>query len=313
MPKKYKINYLCAPIGGLAEVRELFIQIAYALYFGRVAVRIQIFSSLQCFSRIMGKTTAPKRNNGSQRNSYSPESMEKAVNEVRKKNLSARVAAKKFGVPRATLGDVLRDKTAKPRKMGAPTVLSNEVEQRIVKCLFELANVGFPITKNQLIDNVASYLGNQHLPNPFKNNRPGRKWFQLFRSRHKSISIRVAENISKTRAALTEKGIRDWFTDVQRYLTEKNCFDAFNDPNRIFNLDETAVFLSPEANRVLAQRGSRIVYNVTKNNDKECVTVLLGGNAAGKLTPPMVIFKNKIFPRNVSKNLPDGWGIGEIK
>lgn len=122
--------------------------------------------------------------------------------------------------------------------------------------------------------------------------------------------MRIAENISKTRAAISERGIRDWFADVSRYLVENQSFDALKNASSVFNLDETAIFLSPEANRGLAPRGARVVYNIVKNNDKECITTLLGGNAAGQMAPPMIIFKNKIVPRNVSKTLPDGWGIG---
>lgn len=49
----------------------------------------------------------------------------------------------------------------------------------------------------------------------------------------------------------------------------------------------------------MAKKGSKTVYNVTKNSDKQCTTVLMGGNAAGQLAPSIIVFKNKIFPKNV--------------
>lgn len=60
------------------------------------------------------------------------------------------------------------------------------------------------------------------------------------------------------------------------------------------------------------KKGAKTVYNVTRASDRQCTTVLMGGNAAGELAPTMVVFKNKIFPKNVSKNWPDNWGIGEM-
>lgn len=247
-----------------------------------------------------------------QRRNYSSETMEKAMATIRKNKYSVRDAARVFNVPRSTLGRLLRQNLSKLPKLGAPTVLDEMLEDKIVECVKDLADAGFPITKNQMIGNVSGYISNAKIQTSFKNGSPGIKWFRLFRGRHRDISLRIAENISKSRAAITEERIRSWFDDVKRYLTDKGSFDAFDDPERIFNVDETAVFLSPEANRVIAPRGARIVYNITKNNDKECVTVLLGGNAAGIMCPPMILFKNKIFPRNVSKNLPSSWSIGNI-
>lgn len=148
--------------------------------------------------------------------------------------------------------------------------------------------------------------------NKFSGGKPGRKWFQLFRTRHRNISMRVAENITKTRAAISEKGINDWFQQVTKYLTDNGSFGALSNPKSIFNLDETAVFLSPDAQRVLAPRGARIVYNVIKNNDKECVTALLGGNAEGLLCHDLLDdhFQKQNLPPKGFKTFARLWDIG---
>lgn len=66
------------------------------------------------------------------------------------------------------------------------------------------------------------------------------------------------------------------------------------EPKRIFNMDETAFFfLNPKGNKVLAAKDEKSVYQQVNSDEKECFTVLLGGNAAGQVLPPMVV---ALFP-----------------
>lgn len=242
---------------------------------------------------------------------YSEHQMKCALEEIQNKNVSIREAAKKFNVPKSTLNDKARGVAPVARKMGPKTILNSNIENKIVQCLFTLADAGFPISKQQLLDNVADLMSKEEV-NPFKDGGPGKKWFQLFRTRHPTISMRVAQNISKSRAKVTESNLRNWFENVRKFCETSDCTDALNDPKRIYNLDETAFFLAPTPDKVMAKKGSRTVYNITKNSDRQCTTVLMGGNASGQLAPSMVVFKNKIFPKNVSNHWPDNWGIGEL-
>lgn len=233
-----------------------------------------------------------------------------ALEAVRSTNISVRDAADQFDVPKTTLNDKARGIVPISRKPGPRTLLDEETENKIVRCLFTLANAGFPITTQQFITNVAD-LASKLKNNPFPKGLPGRKWFNLFRSRHPEISMRVAQNISKARAAVSEDNIRNWFDRTRSFCETNGCLEALNDPKRIFNFDETAFFLAPVIGRVMAKKGSKTVYNVTKANDRQCTTVLMGGNAAGDMAPPMIVFKNKIFPKNVSAKWPGKWEIGE--
>lgn len=242
---------------------------------------------------------------------YSEHQLRSAIEEYKTNNISLRDAAKKYGIPTTTL--YCKAKGARPieRKMGPRPVLGSTVEKKIVKCLFLLADAGFPITKQQLLENVASYASKQP-ENPFKDSKPGRKWFDLFRARHPSISMRVAQNISRARAGVTEENLRKWFENTRNFCNSNNCTEALTDPTRVYNLDETAFFLSPEIGKVMAKKGVKTVYNISKNSDRQCTTVLMGGNAAGQLAPSMILFKPKNIPKNVSDHLPDNWGIGEL-
>ncbi|XP_037047986.1 uncharacterized protein LOC119082540 [Bradysia coprophila] len=79
---------------------------------------------------------------------------------------------------------------------------------------------------------------------------------------------------------------------------------------RVFNMDEKGFILSPKNEVVLAKRGQRAVYNRSQNDEKECVTALLGGNAAGIQTPPMLVYAYKRMPSNILLNLPADWSVG---
>lgn len=182
-----------------------------------------------------------------------------AIEEYKTNQISIRAAAKKYCIPSTTLYCKARGVRPIERKMG-------------------------PLTKQQFFDCVADYVRCQP-ENPFKEGRPKEKWFRRFCARHPSISMRVAQNISRARAAVTEENLRKWFEDVQKFCETNSCIEALSDPKRVYNLDETAFFLSPEVGKVIAKKGVKTVYNISKNCDKQCTTVLMGGNAAGQLVP----------------------------
>jgi len=79
----------------------------------------------------------------------------------------------------------------------------------------------------------------------FKNDMPHRSWYYKFLNQHPVISIKKAEYLSACRATVTEERIRGWFTHVDSLLAKEGLKDAVNDPKRIFNCDETAVWLNP--------------------------------------------------------------------
>lgn len=107
-----------------------------------------------------------------------------------------------------------------------------------------MGKAGFPVTKTQLIESVTELLKTLGRENPFKDGVPGRHWYKGFLKRHKEISCRVSQNLTKARADVTEIGIRDWFQRVQNYVDENQIQAIIEDPTRIFNCDETAFFLS---------------------------------------------------------------------
>lgn len=104
-------------------------------------------------------------------------------------------------------------------------------------------------------------------------------------------------------------------------MKAENYEVVFEDPRRVFNFDEVAIHLHPTTKNVIARKGSKNIYCVGSGNEKECLTVLLGGNAIGESPPTLVIFKGERVPKHLFNNLPEsivayksksGWMNGDI-
>ncbi|XP_037033041.1 uncharacterized protein LOC119072027 [Bradysia coprophila] len=241
--------------------------------------------------------------------SYSQQQLFSAIQAVRN-GASQFASAKKFGIPRSTLFNKITGKTLLGKKPGPATVLLPEEEQTIENWVFGLAVRGFPVTKRQLLRSIQFYLNINKRKTIFKNNIPGRKWYDSFRERHPLISEKLSQNLTVRRAAVSANAIRAWHAEIVKYCEEHSLMDALKDPERVFNMDEKGFILTPNNEVVLVKRGNKAVYNRSKNDEKECVTALLGGSASGKMTPPMIIHSYKRMPSAVLANNPAKWSVG---
>lgn len=66
----------------------------------------------------------------------------------------------------------------------------------------------------------------------FKNNLPGPNWAASFRKRHLTLTVRVANNIKRVRAAIDEKIVDDYFGSLETIIS--NVLDEY-----IWNCDTT--------------------------------------------------------------------------
>lgn len=218
------------------------------------------------------------------------------------KGTTLREASRLYNIPKSTLSLKNRgDRETMIIRPGPKSILSVEEENKIVMWILERFDAKRPITKTQLLDNVKLYLDISRRISPFTDNRPGRHWFESFLKRHSRISERVSQNLSDARNKATEGKIRTWFAEVRNYLELKNLIDV--DPSRVFNC-ESAFFLNPNGDRVLARRGSKVVHKVVDGSDKESLTVLYTISAAGDLASPMILYWYSRMPSEVSSQIP---------
>ncbi|KAI5722961.1 hypothetical protein M8J76_016235 [Diaphorina citri] len=239
------------------------------------------------------------RKNMAKTKTYDKTTIENALHAIRN-GMGYRKASLQFKVPKTTLIDKNKKKY-KNENAGAPTILRPEEENILVQWIFRLGKAGFPVSKPQLIESVTELLKKLKRPNPFKDGIPGRHWYEGFMNRHKDISCRVAQNLTKSRADVTEVAIREWFKRVERYVEEESIQEVLEDPTRVFNCDETAFFLAPKENKVLVPKNMKKVYSKIANDEKDNLTVLLTLRADGAIASPL--------PLDVGlfKSLKDSW------
>ncbi|KAJ8930403.1 hypothetical protein NQ314_016798 [Rhamnusium bicolor] len=174
-----------------------------------------------------------------------------------------------------------------------------------------MAKAGFPIGKNQLLDSVRHLMVELKRPNPFTDNRPGKSWYISFLKRNSQICTRIPQNLTISRSTVTTAKLREWATEVHDYLKTQKFDDILTKPERVFNADEAAFFMNPKEDKVLAKKGEKNIYQLINSDEKECLTVLVTGNAAGLTAPTMVVFCYERIPRDIAHSIPSDWGIGK--
>ncbi|KAH0808864.1 hypothetical protein GEV33_013927 [Tenebrio molitor] len=242
---------------------------------------------------------------------YPEEALYKALQAIREDNMGIRGASRKYGVPRGTIQDRLHGRVKEaPRRMGPATVLTQDKETHLENWLTELAKCGFPQKKNDLFTSVQKIVSAKNKKTPFKQNRPGEKWYRAFIRRHPKLSLREAEGLTKARSIITEESIKKWFRELKQFLEESQVLDILEDPSRIFNGDETSFSMCPKSGKVLAPKGYKNIYEVKKGNEKETITVLLVFSADGRTLTPMVVFPFVRPNKAIVDSIPSGWFLG---
>lgn len=145
---------------------------------------------------------------------------------------------------------------------------------------------------------------NQDSTKGFGINGPSQKWFQGFVRRNPKFSFRVADNISKATACVTEASVKWWVTSVVAKLEADGLSDVLFDPTKIYNADETAFVFDPKKGLVLAPIGTKRVHNITER-EKEQISVMLTLCADGNLMTPYVIYPGQRLHASISQRLTD--------
>lgn len=119
------------------------------------------------------------------------EIIQKALKDL-EKGSSFRTVSLEYSVPVSTLH---RRKTTPVLMKKEPlAVLSDEEKKKIVLWITHRAKIGCPATKIELSDNIEVFLEHNNRQNSFKNNKPGRAWFEGFKRRHPEITIRATQS-----------------------------------------------------------------------------------------------------------------------
>lgn len=128
--------------------------------------------------------------------------------------------------------------------------------------------------------------------------------------RNPDLSIRVPEAISSASSRVSEEDIRGWFATTRAWLATNGLLEVLEDPSRVFNGDETSFYLHPKTKEVIAETGSRNIYEVEQAPGKQNVTVMFSFSAAGSVVTPHVILPGKRIRKEIAQGFPADWGLG---
>lgn len=98
---------------------------------------------------------------------YSPSKVGNAIKAIQN-GMPALKASQVFGVPRSTLRHKIAGRAPfSSGHIGPQAVLGIEVEKQLEEWILEIARMGFPITKEQLLDSVQKIVETGKIETPF--------------------------------------------------------------------------------------------------------------------------------------------------
>lgn len=242
-----------------------------------------------------------------QRRKYDVGQLEAALRDVKSGRDTLRGAAVRHCVPFSTLRDHAAHQSCK--KYGGQAVLSTEEEHCLTTCLKICADWGFPISRRDLRSIVHNFLERRgRQVKVFKDNAPGKDWVAAFLGRHADLTERLAQNVKRARAELSEKVIDEYFENLKTTL---EGVPAAN----IVNYDETGFSDDPGKSKAIFRRGSRTSERVI-DHSKVNTSVMFAISASGRTLPPYILYKAKYIydswteggpPRAMYDSDESGW------
>ena len=212
-------------------------------------------------------------------------SIQQAVEAVKEKKLSVRRAAEEFGVPKSTVHDRVSGRIPFGCTSGPERYLTDQEESELVNFLSGCASVGYAKSRHQVLALVEQVMREKG-----KTVSLSAGWWQSFKKRHPTLTLRTAAPVSYARAVSSSPEILAMYYDLLEKTISQNKLEG--KPTQIFNMDETGFPLDPAPPLVVAPVGSKQVSQVTTGN-KSQITVISCCSAAGYAMPPTVIFDRK--------------------
>ncbi|KDN72148.1 putative transposase [Colletotrichum sublineola] len=217
-----------------------------------------------------------------------------------KNGTSARVASRRWGVPRSTLQDRIRGAQQRAAALEDLQRLSNAQEVKLASWVQIQADLGLPPTHQQVREFA------QRILRAMGDHKPlGKRWMDGFLRRNPSIKVQRSRSIDSRRinGASTEV-IREWF----KYLVMPHIA-AIKPANR-YNMDETGILEGKGDNGLVLGRAETKSVRKKQPGSRAWVSIIECISAEGKALHPLVIYKGKTvqqqwFPLDLGPY--DGW------
>jgi hypothetical protein len=170
-------------------------------------------------------------------------------------------------------------------QVGRPQELSKAEEEAIVNCLVLCAEFQYPMNKKDLQNFVQAYVVENNIQTRWPDGRPGKDWVRSFtrRWRHK-VKVKKPSNIKRCRAKVSPQMLKDFFANLTPNLEDV-------DAAHFFNYDESNLKDDPGADDCFFAGNSKY-YEQVRNHSKTSISIMFCCSAAGKMLPPMVVYKS---------------------
>ncbi|GAU87348.1 hypothetical protein RvY_00215 [Ramazzottius varieornatus] len=211
--------------------------------------------------------------------------------------MSIRMAAERYQIPHITLANKVNGKHGK--KAGRPSTFTMEEEEDITEILVRCSKIGVPLGKRTLIKIVkAIAIAKVYRPiaPEFSSEKP---W--SFCTGTERTELQEFEGMDRS-------ALREWIS-----LLQKLSNDGFlDDPNGIWNLDESGFRLAELYYKVYAERGVKeaVGYLKSSESDRENISLLAMGSAAGKMLRPLILYKGKMHLESHFRETHDACYVG---
>ena len=232
---------------------------------------------------------------------WSQDAMKEAVLSVSEGGKGLREASRMYNVPVETLRRRVTGAVEIECKPGPPTVLTKEEELKVYEYLVSMADMGYGLTRDVVMQLAYVIAEKSHRKHPFTGESAGRSWLDGFRRRHPRLTICTPQSLSYCRAiSANEEVVSDLFGKVGALYGKLNLFSK---PMQVFNADETGITIVHKPSRVFAELGRRNVYSITSAERGKTHTVMACVSASGYVLPPMMVYPRK---RAVPENMKVG-------
>ncbi|GAV05115.1 hypothetical protein RvY_15291 [Ramazzottius varieornatus] len=213
------------------------------------------------------------------------------------------MAAEKYHIPQKTLYNKVKGKH--PKKAGRPNTFTLEEETEICEILVRCSKIGVPLGKRTSIKIVKAIA----LAKGMDEAKFTDRWHQKFLCRNREISLRTLSALSFTKSReWTKRRCEEWNSLLQE-LGDEGFFD---NPEEIWNLDESGFKLAELYDRVYSEKGVKEAVGCVKGteNDRENISLLAMGNAAGMMLRPLILYRGKMHTESHFRDTHDACYVG---
>jgi hypothetical protein len=191
------------------------------------------------------------------------------------------------------------------KKWGKKSILTLSQEQVLFERVMHLCSRGFPLTIDKFRQTAYHFAKVLHrrkmletLPETWTRDKTASyEWWYSYKERFPQLALRVAENLSSSRAeAFNKHRVTSFYEEASQVL---NNAGVSSSPHLIYNCDETGLSSVPNKSRkVLAEKGKRIIQQIQTGERGTLTTFLPCCNANGEYIPPFLIFKGQHIPQS---------------